>query len=172
MIISGQTQWKVGELAKLTGLTVRTLRFYDQIGLLSPTGYSDGGYRLYEEPDLSRLQQVLALKELGLQLDEIKSVLADPHYNPLEVVNLQVARLRDQIARQQQLLKELQNAASLMQANEPLNVEGFAKLLGMMKKSHESYFSERRTSMERYFDRLGDWLAQPSEANIHEEDDR
>jgi DNA-binding transcriptional MerR regulator len=48
-------EWKVGELAKLAGLTVRTLRYYDQIGLFSPSGYSDSGHRLYTESDISRL---------------------------------------------------------------------------------------------------------------------
>lgn len=62
--------WKVGELAKLTGLTIRTLRFYDQIGLFSPSAHSDSGHRLYNEADLSRLQQILSLKELGLSLEE------------------------------------------------------------------------------------------------------
>lgn len=49
--------WKVGDLAKLTGLTIRTLRFYDRIGVFSPSAHSDSGHRLYNEADLSRLQQ-------------------------------------------------------------------------------------------------------------------
>lgn len=97
MIITSQKSWKVGELAKLTGLTIRTLRYYDQIGLYSPSGYSDAGYRLYNESDLSRLQQILALKDLGLSLDEIKSILADDGYNPHEVVMLQIDRLKENI---------------------------------------------------------------------------
>ncbi len=68
--------WKVGDIAKLTGLTVRTLRFYDQIGLFSPSGQTESGHRLYNELDLSRLHQILSLKELGLSLEEIKSVLS------------------------------------------------------------------------------------------------
>lgn len=158
MIITGQKYWKVGELANLTGLTIRTLRYYDQIGLYSPSGYSDSGYRLYNEYDLSRLQQILALKELGLTLDEIKAILSDDHYDPSEVVLLQINRLKENIRIQQRLLKELQNISSLMAMEEPLTVEDFTKLLDMMKKSHEKFFAERRTSMERHFDMLGDFL--------------
>ena len=64
-------EWKTGELAKLTGLTIRTLRYYDQIGLFSPSGRTEAGYRLYTESDLARLQQILSLKELGLSLEQI-----------------------------------------------------------------------------------------------------
>ncbi|WP_316571364.1 MerR family transcriptional regulator [Neobacillus sp. YIM B06451] len=158
MIIAGKKYWKVGELAKLTGLTVRTLRYYDQIGLYSPSGYSNTGYRLYNESDLTRLQQILALKELGLSLDEVKSIIADNNYNPFEIVSLQIDRLREHIRIQQKLLKELQNVSSLMEMEEPLSVENFTKLLSMMKKSHEKFFTERRSSMDHHFDKLGDFL--------------
>jgi len=147
-------------LAELTGLTVRTLRYYDQIGLYSPSGYSDSGYRLYNESDLSRLQQILALKDLGLSLDEIKSILADEGYNPHEVVMLQIDRLKENIRIQQKLLKELQNASSLLAKDEPLTVEDFTKMLSMMKKSHEKFFAERRTSMENHLDALGNFLGE------------
>ena len=65
----------VGELAKLTGITVRTLHHYDQIGLVQPSDRSDAGYRLYGDADVLRLQQVLLYRELGLPLDQIAGVL-------------------------------------------------------------------------------------------------
>ena len=65
----------VGELAKLTGITVRTLHHYDQIGLVQPSDRSDAGYRLYGQADVLRLQQVLLYRELGLPLDQIAGVL-------------------------------------------------------------------------------------------------
>ncbi|MCM3732058.1 MerR family transcriptional regulator [Fictibacillus nanhaiensis] len=162
MIIAGKKYWKVGELATLTGLTVRTLRYYDQIGLYSPSGYSNSGYRLYNESDLSRLQQILALKELGLSLDEVKSILADHNYSPFEIVSLQIDRLREHIRIQQKLLKELQNVSSLVEMEEPLTVEDFTKLLSLMKKNHENFFTERRSSMVYHFDRLDDFLSKHS----------
>lgn len=158
MIISKKNNWKVGELAKLTGLTIRTLRYYDQIGLYSPSEYSKRGYRLYNESDLLRLQQILALKELGLSLEEVKSVVDNNDYNPKEVISLQINRLKENISKQQKLLKELQNISSLMQINKPVTVEDFTKLLGMMKKSHQSYFIGRQKNVERHLDRLGNFL--------------
>lgn len=54
---------------------MRTLRFYDQIGLFTSSGHTQSGHRLYDESDLSRLQQIVSLKEMGLSLEEVKSVL-------------------------------------------------------------------------------------------------
>jgi MerR family transcriptional regulator, thiopeptide resistance regulator len=71
----------VGELAKLTGITVRTLHHYDEIGLVQPSDRSRAGYRLYADGDVLRLQQVLVYKELGLPLDEIAAVLDDPAFS-------------------------------------------------------------------------------------------
>jgi MerR family transcriptional regulator, thiopeptide resistance regulator len=68
----------VGELAKLTGITVRTLHHYDEIGLVQPSDRSRAGYRLYDDGDVLRLQQVLLYRELGLPLDDIAAVLDDP----------------------------------------------------------------------------------------------
>jgi len=68
--------WKVGSLASATGLTVRTLHHYDHIALVSPSGRTPSGHRLYEESDVRRLYQVLALRQLGLPLDKIREVMA------------------------------------------------------------------------------------------------
>ncbi|MGE7885248.1 MerR family transcriptional regulator [Bacillus sp. NPDC094077] len=91
------------------------MRYYDQIELFSPSDYSESGYRLYNATDLSRLQQILSLKDLGLTLEEIKSILADDTYNPIEVVTLQIERLRENIRVQQKLLKDLQNVSEILQ---------------------------------------------------------
>jgi MerR family transcriptional regulator, thiopeptide resistance regulator len=71
----------VGELAKLTGITVRTLHHYDEIGLVQPSDRSRAGYRLYDDGDVLRLQQVLLYRELGLPLDQIAAVLDDPGHS-------------------------------------------------------------------------------------------
>jgi DNA-binding transcriptional MerR regulator len=71
----------VGDLAKLTGITVRALHHYDEIGLVRPSDRSPAGYRLYTDDDVLRLQQVLVYKELGLPLDEIAAVLDDPAFS-------------------------------------------------------------------------------------------
>lgn len=162
--------WKVGDLAKLAGLTVRTLRFYDQIGLFSPSAQTESGHRLYNESDLSRLQQIVSLKELGLSLEEIKSVLNDGQISPLEIINLQMARVKEQLKLQQMLLEQLQHVSKSIQGNAPLAVEDFTELLQVMKKSHEALVIERRTRWEQRLDMLGDFLAVGEEESKSKEE--
>lgn len=75
----GQT-WKVGALAKATGLTVRALHYYDQIGLLHPSGRSAGGHRLYDGTDVARLYRISLLRRLGFPLDQVATVLDEPEW--------------------------------------------------------------------------------------------
>jgi len=152
--------WKIGDLAKLTGLTLRTLRFYDQIGLFSPSEYTESGHRLYSESDLSRLHQILSLKELGLSLEEIQSVLKAGQISPLEIVNFRISRIKDQMKLQQKLLEQLEHVSKLMQGKAQLTVEDFTSLLQAMKKTFEKLVIERQTIWERNLDLLGDFLAE------------
>ena len=71
--MSNERGWKVGELAQATGLTVRTLHHYDQIGLLTPSARNRGGHRVYREADVVALYRIIALRGLGLRLDQIKN---------------------------------------------------------------------------------------------------
>ena len=70
------TTYTVGEVARMAGVTVRTLHHYDDIGLLAPTGRTASGYRLYGDADIDRLRDILAYRELGLGLEEITEALA------------------------------------------------------------------------------------------------
>lgn len=72
---------KVSEVAKLTGVTVRTLHYYDQIGLLKPSQVTDAGYRLYSEADLEILQQILFFRELDFLLSDIQDILSNPAFD-------------------------------------------------------------------------------------------
>ncbi|TVX99769.1 MerR family transcriptional regulator [Cohnella terricola] len=153
-------RWKVGDLAKLTGLTVRTLRFYDQIGLFSPSEQTESGHRLYGESDLSRLHQIVSLKELGLTLEEIKSALTGGQIGPLEIVSLQIGRIKEQIKLQQQRLELLGHVSKQLQGQGQLTVEDFASMLQAMKIEFEKPVLERRTTWERHLDSLGEFLAE------------
>jgi MerR family transcriptional regulator, thiopeptide resistance regulator len=75
--------WRVGDLARETGLTVRALHHYDRLGLLSPSSRTEGGHRCYTSADLRRLHHLIALRSFGLSLKEIKGVLdADAGRDP------------------------------------------------------------------------------------------
>ena len=73
--------YQVKQVARLTGLTIRTLHHYDSIGLLAPSARSAAGYRLYDDDDLLRLQQILIGRELGLSLEAIRRSLDDPRFD-------------------------------------------------------------------------------------------
>ncbi|HEV2845161.1 MAG TPA: MerR family transcriptional regulator, partial [Thermoanaerobaculia bacterium] len=100
--------WKVGELAKRTGVSVRTLHHYDSLGLLSPSHRSESGYRLYTGSDVQRLQQILSLRTLGFSLDEIKELLSRPGITPERVLQLQITSLKERIGLQQRLCQRLE----------------------------------------------------------------
>ena len=72
---------KINEVSKLTGVTVRTLHYYDEIGLLAPTGVTEAGYRLYDENALFRLAQIMFFKELDFPLEEIKKIMSRPDFD-------------------------------------------------------------------------------------------
>lgn len=75
---AGTTQWTVGQVAERSGLTVRTLHHYDEVGLLRPGRRSAAGYRLYTQEDLVRLQHVVVYRRLGFSLEEVAVLLDDP----------------------------------------------------------------------------------------------
>lgn len=78
--------WRIGQLAGLTGVTVRTLRYYDQAGLLHPSAQTSGGHRLYDHANVVRLYRILALRRLQFTLAEIRSLLDDPDWDLASMV--------------------------------------------------------------------------------------
>ncbi len=101
------TAYTISKLAKLAGVSVRTLHHYDAIDLLKPSSRTAVGYRLYEEQELLRLQQILFFKELDFSLEDIRTILDDPDFD--QVLALQEHRqlLRQRQARLTQLLKTI-----------------------------------------------------------------
>ena len=89
--------WTVGELARLAGVTVRTLHHYDRIGLVTPSDRTAAGYRSYDVRDLDRLQQVLVYRELGFPLEEVATLLDDPGADPAAHLRRQLALLRERL---------------------------------------------------------------------------
>ncbi len=89
----------VGEVAELAGVTVRTLHHYDELGLLSPSGRSEAGYRLYSYDDLARLREILIWRTLGFPLTEIGSLLDDPGHDRLAALERQRELIEREIDR-------------------------------------------------------------------------
>ena len=88
----------VTEIAKLTGVSVRTLHHYDAIGLLKPTQITEAGYRLYDEAALERLYLILLFREIGFPLKEIQGILDAPDYDRNRVLEQQVELLKAKVS--------------------------------------------------------------------------
>lgn len=132
-----KTNWKVGELAKQTGLSVRALHYYDQIGLLVPSRNKGNGHRLYTGTDIVRLQQIVALKHLGFSLDEIKEFLQSAGYSPGSVINLHISQLREHIKKQQTLCRQLEKIAESLQSQKEVTPEQFIEIIEAIKSSEK-----------------------------------
>jgi DNA-binding transcriptional MerR regulator len=100
--------WTVGDVARLSDVSVRTLRHYDEIGLLRPSRTASG-YRRYDEDDLSRLRQILFYRELDFGLEEIAEILADPQVDVDTHLRRQHRLLRERLERTEALLKAIEN---------------------------------------------------------------
>ena len=85
-MLAAEMSYTVQQLARLAGVSVRTLHYYDQIGLLKPAGRSPGGYRQYGEEAIVPLQQIMFFREMGFSLDEIKGILSRPEFSVLEAL--------------------------------------------------------------------------------------
>lgn len=102
----------VNQVAKLTGVSVRTLHYYDEIMLLTPSGVTESGYRLYDEGRMEKLQQILFFRELDLELKDIKQILDNPDFDKTntlkkhkELLKLKRSRLDNLISLVERILK-------------------------------------------------------------------
>jgi len=90
-------RYRIGEFARLTGVTIRALQYYDRIGLLRPQGRSEAGYRWYAERELVRLQQIVTLKELGFTLDSIARFLDADDFEISSALDKQIELFWDEL---------------------------------------------------------------------------
>ncbi|CAN5719632.1 MerR family transcriptional regulator [soil metagenome] len=129
----------IGEVARLTGVTTKTVRHYHKIGLLPDPDRSEGGYRLYEADDLLRLQRIRRLRSFGLSLKQIKSVLSDPDEGStlrkvlealLEEVSGEIERLEERRSRIEELLALEEIEVSVEVSGKPYAIELAEKHLG------------------------------------------
>ena len=123
----------VHEVSKIAGVSIRTLQYYDKIGLLHPAGYSDSGYRLYDDTDLKRLQQIMLFRELEFPLKDIRKIVEDPHFDQgkalrqqIELLELKKEHLEDLIELARNLQKKGENYMDF-KAFDTSKIEEFAR---------------------------------------------
>ncbi len=148
--------WKVGELARQTGLSVRTLHHYDEIGLLSPSGRTAAGHRLYADGDVARLQQVMSLRQLGFSLDEVRECLDRPGFSPRHVVRLHLERLREQIEMQRRLVARLEAVEEGLRLAGEVPVEELIRTIEEMSMYEKYYTPEQLEELKQRRETVGE----------------
>ena len=142
--------WKIGELARRTGLTVRTLHHYDEIGLLSPAERSDGGHRVYDEAAVQRLYRIVSLRSLGFPLDAIAQALDSERFDPRAAVEDHIVRLEAQLAQEQRLLQTLRTL------RDRLDADDFLTTIEELTMRERYYTPEQLEQLERRRQEFGE----------------
>jgi DNA-binding transcriptional MerR regulator len=139
---------QIGELAKQTGLSIRTLRYYDEIGLLVPSHRTEAEYRLYSEGDIARLQQILSLRQLGFALKEIRECLENPEFSLPRVIDLHLARLQEQMAVSRSLFTQLSQIAQQLQTSQSVAVADLMTTMETITMTQQYLTQEQHDLLE------------------------
>ncbi|MFN7096958.1 MAG: MerR family transcriptional regulator, partial [Gammaproteobacteria bacterium] len=131
-------QYRITAFSELTSVTVRTLHYYDEIGLLKPTSKTASGHRLYSEYDLLRLQQITTLKFMGFSLAAIKKLLQPAEFNVNAALKLQADVLTTQAQRIEQAAALLRYTAGQLAENQAVNWYSIAKIIEILEMNNMS----------------------------------
>lgn len=139
-------EYTVQKLARLAGVSTRTLRYYDEIGILKPARINSSGYRIYGPAEVDRLQQIMFYKELGVKLDLIKKIITSPGYDGLKALQehrRQLMQKRDHLDR---LIANVEKTIDTMEGRGTMTdqekFEAFKKR--MVEENEEKYGEEIR----------------------------
>lgn len=156
----------VHEVAELTGITIRTLHYYDEIGLLKPTTVTVSKYRLYTDDDLNRLQEILFFREVGFALKDIKILLSSPHYDRKAALTRHLDILKAQKERIEALIALVKAEISGKQS---LSFEPFSNVKAQeLKEKYRAEVLERWGNTAIFKDYENSFLSQsPKDQSNH-----
>ncbi|MDJ0681904.1 MAG: MerR family transcriptional regulator [Xenococcaceae cyanobacterium MO_167.B52] len=159
---------KIGDLAQKTGLSIRTLHYYDEIGLLSPSHRTDVGYRLYSNQDIIRLQQIVSLRQLGFSLKEINKCLKDPNLSLQQTIDLHRAKVKEQMSLSRTLLKRLNVISTELQTTQSIAVENLIQVMETVSMSKQQYLTPEQQEIlrSRFSEREAEWQQILTQARI------
>jgi len=139
----------VREFAMLTRVTVRTLHYYDQVGLLKPSFERPNGYRVYTDADLLRLQQIVTLKFMGFSLDEIRRLLDSKGYEAVKALKVQAEAVRDEIVRLREASRAIDQVLARLEKDGRIHKQKLIKIMEVIqmgedvkKAWHEKFYTE------------------------------
>jgi MerR family transcriptional regulator, thiopeptide resistance regulator len=136
--------YTVKKLAAMSGVSARTLRFYDEVGLLKPAYHGANGYRFYEEPQLLMLQQILFYRELGFELKQIKRVLGRSDFDKVAALESHREVLRKDVARTRKLIVTIDKTIEHLKGTRTMkSKEMFVGFDPKQQAKHEQYLIDR-----------------------------
>jgi MerR family transcriptional regulator, thiopeptide resistance regulator len=136
--------YSAGHVARLSGVSVRTLHHYDEIGLLSPTGRTRAGYRQYDSDDLARLQQILCYRALGFDLRKIATILDDPRIDTLDHLRQQRELLRSKADHLEAMVRTVEKMMEARKMGINLNPDEMFEVFGDFDPTEHQAEAEQR----------------------------
>ena len=146
----------VKEISDLTGISVRTLHYYDEIGLLKPTDKSEAGYRLYDDKALETLQQILFFREFDIPLKEIKAVMDNPALEKNQILQMQRKML---VAKKERMERLIENIDRILNGGQMMDFDVFSKteLENMYDTMVENMTDEQAAAFRERYGDLKTW---------------
>ena len=142
--------YQVSQVARIAGVSIRTLHHYDAIGLLVPARRSECGYRIYDEDDLLRLQQILIGREQGLALEQIRRTLDDPSFDRQRALLAQKRHLRERARRTDAMLRAVDAALAMLENDEGGGMNAKRLFDGFDPAEHEAEAQDRWGDTDAY----------------------
>lgn len=161
--------YQVREFAERSGVTVRTLHHYDQIGLLRPTVHTEAGYRLYSNRDFARLQQIVTLKFIGLSLKQIREILDGASLDLAAMLRLQRITLEKKRSHLELAIQAIGKAERIASSEEEPDWESFKQIIEVITmESNQDFFKKHYTEeqlaeLQKRQETEGDWIHQTQE---------
>jgi MerR family transcriptional regulator, thiopeptide resistance regulator len=165
MHVSKARTLRVGEVAEATGLTIRTLHHYDEIGLLVPSERSGAGYRLYSDGDVRRLYRILALRGMGFALHEIAETLTREGEDPRPVLRRHLERIDEQMRLAERLRSRLARILDLLDRAEEPSGDQFMHAIEVMTRMERYYTPEQIEQLEQRAAAIGEGGLRRAEAD-------
>ncbi|MEZ4669747.1 MAG: MerR family transcriptional regulator [Anaerolineae bacterium] len=141
--------YRIGEFASKAGVTVRTIRYYDRIGLLQPSARSESNQRLYTEMDFARLLQILTLKLIGLSLDNISRILAGDAASIYDLLDRQKAALKNKAQQLLSMVQAIEKAQSVLDHSSDLDLDQFVNIIKAITVNDQAQWFSQFISHEQ-----------------------
>lgn len=167
--------YTVQQLARLSGVSVRTLHFYDEIGLLMPAYCGENHYRYYGDKELLELQQILFFKELGFRLGDIHKILHNPTFDTLQALITHRQTLEKKIEQQRQLIDTIDKTVARLQRGAIMdNSELYCGFDQFKQKRYEDYLIKTgkadQATIDEAYKRVENWPKQKWDSILQEHD--